>query len=266
MWKHTAFSGEQWNAFYNDVTFPLWESLWDAPDAVNRKAAFGVLTTIVLGALLGGGGVAAMQWWRNYQPTIVEPEIKPFTLSSLRVEGRIVRSAIRFDPAHMPPGDYPLGLLAVYCGKEDFDPRLIGDVTGQGYGATDPELGAQVIASTLHDPSADEDEAGYLGAWWYGRTGDIDWTQQRQVGMQLAGLAGAGRLEPLPGGSYLIVAMVAGRIGHGNLVLLSEPVRIPYEPPLAPQADTADFLDPAASHAENTTQQQNLSEGEQDHD
>lgn len=167
----------------------------------------------------------------------MEPREKPFVLSSLRIHNRVLRTSLRFDPAKMPPGRYPVGLLCVYCGREDFDLRLIGDVSGRGYGAADPLLGSHIVASTLHNLESETLEEGYLGAWWYGRMEDVDWNQKRQMGMHLADLAGAGRMRPIEGGGYLLAAIVAGRIGHGNLVLLSNVLTQPYEPD-APAPET----------------------------
>ena len=154
-----------------------------------------------------------------------EPDTPPFSLSNPRVLNGVLRIDLAYNESQMPDlaghnsADFPVGLLALYCGDPAYDIRKVGSVRGRGYGQMDPEAGSEVLYSTI----ADDDH--YYGALWYWQEDSPAWRTRGQVSISLMGDGVNGKVESE---GHLLIAVVSGTIGDADFTLLSKPVSMAY--------------------------------------
>ncbi|HPO87013.1 MAG TPA: hypothetical protein PLN86_14310 [Candidatus Hydrogenedentes bacterium] len=123
----------------------------------------------------------------------------------------------------------PIGFLVVYSVVPSFDLRVIGRYAQTAIAKDDPNTGKEIWYSTM----VGSDDQTYVGAWWYVLMSATELNDAQELSLLLPEYEKSGKIL---GNGEISVALVQGKIGRGDFMLLSEPLRIAFqgEEPLPP--------------------------------
>lgn len=162
-------------------------------------------------------------------PTVPKNERHVFVLSDLKVENRKAHVTCKKIESDWKAEPEPLGLLVVYSVVPSFDLRVIGRYAQTAIAKDDPNTGKEIWYSTM----VGSDEQTYVGAWWYVLMSAAELNDTQELSLLLPEYEKSGKIL---GNGEMSVALVQGKIGRGDFMLLSEPLRIAFqgEEPLPP--------------------------------